>query len=234
MPRLLISSQFCAGSAFGRIAPGDSGRPALLRLFYPTENLSKNLSLIFRSFNAGPQYTIIGVVAGSFRFGDGYYTYIAHQDILSWLQEFVNMKDLEILETTTKGSALSPSSTIIYSTSRRTTVISNLRLTAPLGDSMEEGKDIYFICDCDCKLKEGDAVMWYHDNVEVKEDPRFGIIMREQAIVLEKLRPNQGGTYRCELHSEQGIIRSNEITLIILSRLIYMYVDISTITLHLF
>ena len=33
LPRLLIDSQFCAGSFVGEIAPGDSGGPATTRKF---------------------------------------------------------------------------------------------------------------------------------------------------------------------------------------------------------
>ena len=69
LPNLLISSQFCAGGLTGNTAPGDSGGPAILR-----------------SWDNGYQYTIIGVVSGRFKFGDGIYTLVPDTNILKWIR----------------------------------------------------------------------------------------------------------------------------------------------------
>ena len=95
LPRLLIDSQFCAGSFVGEIAPGDSGGPAMLR-----------------SYNSGPQFTVVGVVSGKFSLGDGYYVYLGHEDVLSWITDTLDkMKNNQTIANPTTTELILASTT---------------------------------------------------------------------------------------------------------------------------
>ena len=63
----LSSTQYCAGSSFDGVttAPGDSGGPSIIR-----------------EYNDGVQYTLIGIVSGSFSFSDNIYLLIGHNEVI--------------------------------------------------------------------------------------------------------------------------------------------------------
>ena len=74
LPKGLIASQFCAGSNTNpntRTSYGDSGGPAL-----------------FSRWNNGSKYVeLLGVVSGGLEYGNPYYTYVPHEDILGWIKK---------------------------------------------------------------------------------------------------------------------------------------------------
>ena len=46
---------------------------------------NKILMQFSRSWNDGEQFSLIGVASGGFRYGDGFYTFIQHEDVgLIW------------------------------------------------------------------------------------------------------------------------------------------------------
>ena len=69
----MLNSQFCAGSlSGGTTAPGDSGGPALTKQW----------------IDGGEQWQLIGIVSGGFQFGNPFYVFVAHPDILQWINSF--------------------------------------------------------------------------------------------------------------------------------------------------
>ena len=70
----LSSTQYCAGSSFDGVttAPGDSGGPSIIR-----------------EYNDGVQYTLIGIVSGSFSFSDNIYLLIGHDEVIDIVLSFV-------------------------------------------------------------------------------------------------------------------------------------------------
>ena len=63
---IFSDTEYCAGSNIDGVttAPGDSGGPSVIR-----------------GYNDGFQYTLIGIVSGSWSFSDNIYLFIGHHEV---------------------------------------------------------------------------------------------------------------------------------------------------------
>ncbi|XP_042209429.1 hemicentin-1-like isoform X2 [Homarus americanus] len=79
-------------------------------------------------------------------------------------------------------------------------------------DGIKEEMDVYFHCSVTANPKVY-KVTWYHNNVEVQQDPSAGVLVSDDHLVLQKIKRRWSGSYVCRASNVVGDSQSEPLNI---------------------